>query len=51
MTFAGFDQEEIQAEMKSINDEVEEIGNMSEDERKEKLIPWEELKKRIENGK
>ncbi len=37
MTFVGFEEEEIQAEMDRINDTVEEIKNMTDEEKKEKL--------------
>ncbi len=37
MTFIGFEEEEIQAEMDRINDTVEEIKNMTDEEKKEKL--------------
>lgn len=37
MTFVGFEEEEIQAEMDRINDTVEEIKNITDEEKKEKL--------------
>jgi hypothetical protein len=48
MTFVGFEEEEIQAEMDRINDIVEEIKNMTEEEKKEKLTSWDDLKKEWE---
>ena len=52
MTFMGYEEEEIQAELKKINDSVEEIKNMTDEEKKEKLISWKEMKKElgIEDG-
>ena len=48
----GYEEEEIQAELKKINDSVEEIKNMTDEEKKEKLISWKEMKKElgIEDG-
>jgi hypothetical protein len=49
MTFFSFDQKEIKNELTRINDLVDEIDNMTEEEKKEKLIPFDELKKRFKN--
>ncbi len=48
MTFVGFDEKYIQTEIKRIKDAVEEIENMTEEEKKEKLKSWEELRKELE---
>jgi len=47
MTFFSFDQNEIQEEIERINGIVEEIDNMSEEEKKEKLIPFEKVKEML----
>jgi len=49
MTFFSFEQEEIQKELSRLNDLVDEIDNMTEEEKKEKLIPFDEVKKKFEN--
>jgi len=49
MTFFSFDQKEIQKEIERINDVVDEIKNMTEEDRKQKLISSDEVLKRIEN--
>jgi len=45
MTFFSFEQKEIEKEFARINDLVDEIDNMSMEERKEKLIPFDEMEK------
>lgn len=45
MTFIGFDEKKIQAEMDRINKEVEEIERMTEEKKKEKLKSWKDIKK------
>jgi len=40
MTFYGYDPITIKNHEKELNRRVEEINNMTEEERKEKLIPW-----------
>jgi hypothetical protein len=47
MTFFSFDQQEIQDELKRILDQVEEIKNMSEDEKKVKYIPLNDFLKKL----
>lgn len=49
MTFAGFDQASIKKQINELQRRVDEIKNMTEEERKEKLIPMEEVLKRIKN--
>jgi hypothetical protein len=49
MTFFSFDQKEIKKELTRINDIVDEIDNMTEEEKKEKLIPFDEVKKKFKN--
>ncbi len=51
MTFAGFEEEEIQAEMDRINYSVEEIKNMTEEEKRNNLKSWNDLKKEWEQEK
>jgi len=48
MTFFGFDQETIQNEMDEMEKEVDEIKNMTEEEKKTKLKSWEDLKKELD---
>lgn len=48
MTFFGFDQETIQKEMDEIERSVDEIKNMSEEEKKTKLKSWDDLKKELD---
>ena len=45
MKFVSFDQNEIQEEINRITDTVDEIKNMSENEKERKLISWDEIKK------
>lgn len=40
MTFAGFDQEDIQQQIHGLRETVQEIKNMTEEERKERLRPF-----------
>ena len=47
MTFFGFDQATIKAQKEEIDRRVKELDNMSEEEKNEKLIPMEEMEKRI----
>jgi hypothetical protein len=48
MTFVGYEEEDIKAELDKINDLVEEIKNMTEEEKKEKLTSWDDFKKELE---
>jgi hypothetical protein len=48
MTFFGFDQEKIQGEMDELQKSVEEIENMTEEEKKCKLKTWDDLKKELD---
>jgi hypothetical protein len=49
VTFVGFEEEEIKAELDKINDAAEEIENMTEEERRENLKSWDEIKKEWED--
>lgn len=40
MTFAGFDQEDIQPQIRGLQETVDEIKDMTEEERKERLRPF-----------
>lgn len=40
MTFAGFDQEDIQQQIRGLRETVDEIKDMTEEERKERLRPF-----------
>ena len=51
MTFAGFDQPSIKEKINELKGIAEEIDNMTEDERKEKLIPMEEIGKEFKKLK
>jgi hypothetical protein len=48
MTFVSFEQDEIQEKMNKINGMADEIKNMTEEEKKEKLKSWDDLKKEWE---
>lgn len=48
MTFFGFDQETIQKEMDEMERSVDEIKNMTEEEKKTKLKSWDDLKKELD---
>lgn len=48
MTFIGFDQETIQEEMNKLERSVDEIKNMTEEEKKTKLKTWDDLKKELD---
>lgn len=45
MTFCGYEQDEIQEQFNTIKLSIEEYENLSDDEKKEQTISWEELKK------
>jgi mRNA-degrading endonuclease HigB of HigAB toxin-antitoxin module len=47
MTFIGFSEEEIHEQFEMINDRVEEYKNLTEEEKEEKTISLDELKKRL----
>ena len=49
MTFIGFDQDIIEKELEKLNGIVEEIENMSDAEKEEKLIPFEKIKEKYLN--
>lgn len=49
MTFYGFDPLTINNHVEELNRRVDEIKNMTEEERKEKLIPWEKVIEDIED--
>jgi len=51
MTFAGFDQASIKKQINELKRRVEEIDNMTKEERKEKLIPLEEIEKKFKKLK
>ncbi len=45
MTFHGLEQSQIQAERDELRRRVAELDAMTEEERKQRLIPWEQVKK------
>lgn len=49
MTFIGFDEETIKHELKKLDDQIKELDNMTPEEKKKNLIPWEDVKKELEN--
>ena len=51
MTFMGFDQDTIREEKQELERRGNELKNMTEKERKEKLIPLEQMRKRFEEWK
>ena len=50
MTFCGYEQEEIQEQFDSINRTVEDYKKMTDEEKEEKTISLEELKKRLDEN-
>lgn len=51
MTFIGFDQDAIREEKQELESRAAELKNMTEEERKQKLIPLQETMKRLEKRK
>ena len=49
MTFFGFDQTTIRNQKEELDRRVKELDNMAEDEKKERLIPMEQVLKKIES--
>lgn len=49
MTFIGFDKEEIQEELKSLNKTVEDYKNLTEEEKNQSTISLDELKASLDN--
>ncbi|MDD4176802.1 MAG: hypothetical protein PHY58_06890, partial [Bacteroidales bacterium] len=49
MTFVGFEEEEIQKELNSLEKSIEEYKNMTDEEKKANTISLEELLKDLEN--
>ena len=49
MTFIAFEEEEIQEELNKLDQQVEEIKNMTEEEKREKFTSWEDFMKELEN--
>jgi hypothetical protein len=47
MTFISFDEEEIQEQLKSLNDSVEEFNKLTDEEKKQNTISLEEFKRRL----
>lgn len=52
MTFIGYDEDEIQEQLKLLNDSVEEYNKLTDEEKKQNTISLDELKRRLdkENG-
>ena len=50
MTFCGYEQDEIQEQFDSINRTVEDYKEMTDEEKEEKTISLEELKKRLDKN-
>jgi hypothetical protein len=48
MTFCGYEQEEIQEQLQSINNIVEDYKHLSDEEKKMKTMTLDELKDKIE---
>lgn len=48
MTFFGFDQETIKEQGEELKRRAKELDGMTEEERKQKLIPWEEVRKELD---
>ncbi len=49
MTFFGFDQKTIKEHREELKRRTTELDNMTEDEKKQKLIPWKQVRKELEN--
>ncbi|VGO16188.1 hypothetical protein PDESU_04778 [Pontiella desulfatans] len=49
MTWHGFEEESIQEQKKELDRRVAEIAAMTDEEKKEKLIPWEDVKQRLKD--
>ena len=47
MTFCGYEQDEIQAQIDTVKDNIEVYKNLSPNEKKEQTISWEDLNKKI----
>ncbi len=50
MTFCGYDQDEIQAQLTSINSLAEECRNLSEEEKDQQTIPLEDFLKELDEN-
>lgn len=48
MTFFGFDQETIKEQREELKRHARELDNMTEEEKKQKLIPWEQVRKEFD---
>lgn len=48
MTFISFDEDEIQEQLKSLNDSVEEFNKLTDEEKKQNTISLDELKRRLD---
>lgn len=51
MTFIDYDEEEIQEQFKSLNDSVEEYKKLTNEEKEQKTISLDELKRRLDENK
>jgi hypothetical protein len=51
MTFIDFNEEAIQGQLKSLNDRVEEYKQLTDEEREQKTISLDELKRRLDEKK
>ncbi len=51
MTFVGYEEDEIQEKLKSIEKTAEEFKNMTDEEKKKQTIPLDELIKRLDDKK
>jgi hypothetical protein len=51
MTFIDYDEEAIQEQFKSLNDNVEEYKKLTEEEKEQKTISLDELKRRLDEKK
>jgi hypothetical protein len=49
MAFFGYDKTAVQEQRDALNKRVKEINSMSDEERKEQLIPWEKIKENLGN--
>ncbi len=48
MTYHGFEPSQIRAERDELKRRIDDLEAMTEEERKERLIPWEQVRKELE---
>lgn len=51
MTFVDYDEDAIQGKLKTLNDQVEEYIKLTDEEKKQQIISFDELKRRLDEKK